>query len=80
LRRNKLLHNNLITVKRFVKENWGTPFLVGFMVFLTGAGFFMSISPDLSNLAVICAFLVAGVVLQLVSFFKYQHVDESEVI
>jgi hypothetical protein len=52
------------------------------MVFLTGAGFFMSISPDLSNLAVICAFfaLVAGVVLQLVSFFKYQHVDESEVI
>jgi uncharacterized membrane protein len=81
---NKLQYT-LITVKRFVKENWGAPFIVGFMFLLIGAAVLPSISSelvDLANITAVWAFfaLVAGVVLQFVSFLKYPHIDDSEVI
>lgn len=78
LRRNKL-QNNLITVKRFVKENWGAPFIVGFMFFLIGAGFLKPINSELADTSAVWAFfsLVAGVVLQLLRFLKYSHIDSE---
>lgn len=81
LRRNKL-HNNLIMIKRFVKENWGAPFIVGFMFLLIDTGFLVSLGSDLADTSALLAFfaLVAGVVLQLVSFLKYPHIDDSEVL
>jgi hypothetical protein len=64
-----------VKVKGYVKENWGSPFIVGFMLLLLIAA--VSLPAGLSSLAdalAIYAFyaLVAGVVLQLVCFLKYQ--------
>ncbi|MBN1245714.1 hypothetical protein JXA31_09000 [Candidatus Bathyarchaeota archaeon] len=61
-------------VKGYVRENWGAPFIVGFMLLLMVAA--VSLSMSLTALAdglAIAAYyaLVAGVVLQLVCFLKY---------
>jgi uncharacterized membrane protein HdeD (DUF308 family) len=61
-------------VKRYVRENWGAPFIVGFMLLLLVAA--VSLSMGLAVLAdgvAIAAYyaLVAGGVLQLVCFLKY---------
>ena len=61
-------------VKAYTRENWGAPFIVGFMLLLMGAA--VSLSMGLAVLAdgvgivAYCA-LVGGVVLQLVCFLKY---------
>jgi heme/copper-type cytochrome/quinol oxidase subunit 4 len=60
-------------VKGYVKENWGAPFILGFMVLLMVAA--VSLSTGLAVLAnevAIYAYyaLVVGVVLQLVCFLK----------
>ncbi len=75
------MHNIVIKVKGYVKENWGSPFIAGFMFLLIGAA--VSLSVGLSSLAdtvAVYAFyaLVGGVVLQLVCFLKYPNKDESE--
>jgi heme/copper-type cytochrome/quinol oxidase subunit 4 len=61
-------------VKGYVRENWGAPFIVGFVLLLLIAA--VSLSMGLVALAdgvAIAAYyaLVAGVVLQLVCFLKY---------
>ena len=61
-------------VKRYFRENWGAPFIIGFMLLLMVAA--TSLSMGLANLAdevAISAYyaLVVGVVLQLVCFLKY---------
>ena len=61
-------------VKVFVKEDWGVPFIVGFMVLLIVAA--ASLSMGLTVLADAIAMyayfaLVVGVVLQLVCFLKF---------
>ena len=66
---NKIIHET----KCYVTENWGSPFIVAFMLFLLGTA--ISLSFNLSNLAnsfSIYAFyaLVIGVILQLVCFLK----------
>ena len=61
-------------VKGYVRENWGAPFILGVMVLLMVAASSLSIGlADLANEAAIFAYyaLVAGVVLQLASFLKY---------
>jgi len=61
-------------VKVYVRENWGAPFIVGFMLLLMVAA--VSLAMGLAVLAdgiaivAYCA-LVAGVVLQLACFLKY---------
>jgi uncharacterized membrane protein len=55
------------------------------MFLLIGAAVLPSISSelvDLANITAVWAFfaLVAGVVLQFVSFLKYPHIDDSEVL
>lgn len=62
-------------LKRYVKENWGAPFIVAFMLLLMVAA--ASLSMSLSSLADAVAVyayyaLVAGVVLQLACFLKYR--------
>ena len=65
----------MLKVKGYVKENWGSPFIVGFMLLLIVAA--VSLSAGLSSLADTVAVyayyaLVAGVFLQLASFLKYR--------
>jgi len=62
-------------VKGYVKENWGAPFVVGFMVLLMVAA--VSLLMDYVVLAeevAVYAYyaLVVGVVLQLACFMKYR--------
>lgn len=68
-------------VKGYVKENWGAPFIVGFMALLMVAA--VSLSMDFAVLAdevAVYAYyaLVAGVVLQLVCFLKYRKRDGEQ--
>jgi hypothetical protein len=65
----------MLKVEGYVKANWGSPFIVGFMLFLVVAA--VSLSAGLSSLADTVAVyayyaLVAGVFLQLASFLKYR--------
>ena len=61
-------------VKGYVRENWGTPFIAGFMIILLVAAASMvtgseALANELANYAYFA--LVVGVVLQLVCFLKY---------
>jgi hypothetical protein len=61
--------------KGYVKENWGAPFVVGFMALLMVAA--VSLLMDfvvLANEVAVYAYyaLVVGVVLQLACFLKYR--------
>jgi len=72
----------MIKVKGYVKENWGSPFILGFMLLLIAAA--VSLSTGLSSLADTVAVyayyaLVAGVFLQLASFLKYRGKSDDEV-
>jgi hypothetical protein len=72
----------MLKVKGYVKENWGSPFIVGFMLLLIVA--VVSLSASLSSLADTVAVyayyaLVAGVFLQLASFLKYRGKSDDEV-
>jgi hypothetical protein len=61
-------------VKGYVRENWGAPFITGFMIILLVAAASMvtgseSVASELANYAFFA--LVVGFVLQLVCFLKY---------
>jgi len=59
----------------YVSENWGAPFIVVFMVLLIAcAGLLASGLSSLANDVAVYAyyFLVAGVILQLASYLKYE--------
>jgi heme/copper-type cytochrome/quinol oxidase subunit 4 len=61
-------------VKAYTRENWGAPFIVGFMLLLLVAAVSLSIGfAALADGVAIAAYyaLVVGVVLQLVCFLKY---------
>jgi hypothetical protein len=77
------MRNTMIKVKGYVKENWGSPFIAGFMFLLIVAAFSLSVGwSSLADTIAVYAFyvLVGGVVLQLVCFLKYPHKDEGEAI
>jgi len=71
-------------LKRHVEKNWGSPFIVVFMLLLLSAA--VSLSEGLSSLAdgiAVYAYyaLIVGVVLQLVCFVKYREkVSEAEAV
>jgi hypothetical protein len=80
-----LARNNLFgtlnKVKRYVKKNWGSPFIAGFLFLLIGAA--VSTSAGLSSLANTLAVytfyaLIGGVILQLICYLKYSPHDGSE--
>lgn len=71
-----------IKVNGYIKQNWGSPFIVGFMLLLVVAA--VSLSAGLAsfadNVAVLAYHtLVAGVLLQIVSLFKYRGKNDGEV-
>jgi len=60
-------------VKRYVRQNLGAPFVIGFQVLLlVAAGFLVVGNSGLANEVAVYAYylLVIGVVLQLVSFMR----------
>jgi len=64
----------LTRTKGYVRENWGAPFILGFMLLLMVAAASLSMGLDfLANDVAFYAYyaLVAGVALQLVCFLKY---------
>jgi len=64
----------LSKTRGYLRENWGAPFVFGFMVLLVVAAASLAMGlGSLANEVAIYAYyaLVAGVVLQLVSFLKY---------
>ena len=61
----------MLKVKRYVKENWGSPFIVGFIILLVVTAVSLVGGLDfLANDVAVYAYylLVAGVVLQLISW------------
>ena len=78
----------LLKVKGYVKENWGSPFILGFIVLLVVSigfcalfGFPNSASvysiPDTLAICAYCS-LAAGVCLQLVRFLKYRDKNDYD--
>ena len=71
-----------LKVKGYVKKNWGSPFVVGFMLLLIAAAAYLSAGlSNLANNTAVYAYyaLVAGVFLQLASFLKYRGKTNDEV-
>jgi heme/copper-type cytochrome/quinol oxidase subunit 4 len=68
-------------VKAYTRENWGVPFIIGFMLLLVLVAFSLSMGLNFfANEMVVyayCAFV--GVVLQLVCFVKYEKKGGDEV-
>lgn len=69
------LNKITLKAKAYVKENWGSPFIAGFMLLLVVTA--VSSSAGLSSIADTVALyayyaLVVGVILQLACFLKYQ--------
>ena len=61
-------------IKGYVKENWGAPFIVGFVLLLVNAAVFLSVglSYVADTIAVYAYYaLVVGILLQVVCFLKY---------
>ena len=61
-------------VKGYLRENWGAPFIVGFMLLLMTVAASLSMGlAALSDEVAVCAFiaLVVGVILKLVCYLKY---------
>ncbi len=64
----------MIDAKTYVKQNWGSPFIVGFIVLLFSVAVSLSLgASNWANVVVDYAYyaLVVGVVLQLACFLKY---------
>ncbi len=74
-------HQIIFRVKKYVKENWGSPFIMGFMLLLVGSA--VSLSFGLSSLAdniAVSAFyaLIVGLILQVVSLLRIGRKREAE--
>jgi hypothetical protein len=68
-------------VRGFVRESWGAPFIVGFMLLLVVAAASLPMGlVDLANGAATAGYcaLVVGVILQLVCFLKYNKRNGEE--
>jgi len=64
----------VLRIKNYFRFNWGAPFIIVFMALLLAAAGFLSLGFDvLANDVAVYAyyFLVLGVVLQLICYFKY---------
>jgi hypothetical protein len=61
-------------LRGYLKENWGAPFIIAFMVMLmTAAGYLCYGLESIANDIAVYAYysLVVGVVLQLICYLKY---------
>ena len=69
--------------KGYVRENWGSPFIVGFIFLLLAAAVLLSVGLSVwaESIAVYAYYsLVAGVVLQLVCYLKYKRNAAEDVL
>ncbi len=67
-----------IRVKGYVKENWGSPFVVSFIFLLLSAATLLSlgISYWAEQIAVYAYYaLVIGIVLQILCYIKYKKIS-----
>ncbi len=73
--------SNLKTVvKGYVMQNWGSPFIVAFIMLLLAAAGSLSFGQSVlaEQIAVYAYYsLVAGVILQIVCYLKYKKTDED---
>lgn len=68
-----------IKVKSYLRENWGAPFIIAFVILLTAcAGLLATGNEGLANELAVYAYylLVAGVLLQLACYLKYGRKNE----
>jgi hypothetical protein len=73
----------LHSANNYVKKNWGSPFIVTFMLLLISSAILVSSGfLSLADNTAIYAFyaLVIGVTLQLVCFLKYRKKNEEDAI
>ena len=73
-----------LTIKRkhieYFKTNWGAPFIIVFQALLISAAEYLAIGAEaVANELAVCAYysLVAGVILQLVSFLKHKRTNKK---
>lgn len=67
--------------KQYLRENWGAPFVLAFIVLLITSGVYLSFgdSSAANNIAVYAFYaLVLGVVLQIASYVKYGESEKEE--
>jgi hypothetical protein len=72
-----------VKIEGYVKENWGFPFIAGFMVLLVAAAAFLAAGwTSLADAIAVCAYfaLVAGIIVQLVCFSKNKRKNEGVVL
>lgn len=65
---------------RYLKQNWGAPFILAFMLLLVLSAVYLAfgaegIANDIAVYAYYC--LVAGVALQIASYLKYREAREE---
>jgi hypothetical protein len=68
-----------LNIKNYLKENWGAPFIIAFIILLLIAATELSfgLEAQANDVAVYAYyFLVAGVVLQIASYIKYGEKEE----
>jgi hypothetical protein len=66
----------------YLKGNWGAPFIIAFMILLAAAAAYLAIGMEsLANDIAVYAYynLVAGVVLQLISYVKESRGKSEEI-
>jgi len=66
--------------KEYLKTNWGAPFIIAFQVLLVfAAGYLATGAEAVANELAVYAYysLVAGVILQLVSYLKYERTNRK---
>lgn len=72
---------NSLKIKRYLRENLGTPFIIGFQVLLLVCAFLLVKGNSvMADEVVVYAYylLVAGVLLQLICFYKDGEKEEQE--
>jgi hypothetical protein len=68
-------------LRRYLKENWGAPFVVSFMLLLIVSAVELSLGqPNAANSTAVYAFysLVIGVALQITSYIKFGAKERKE--
>jgi hypothetical protein len=88
IRTRECLSRIQVKVKGYVKENWGYPFIAGFMILLFAAAVFLAAGAGWAPLAeaaeaiAVCAYfaLAAGIVLQLAYFYKNRRKNEGGIL
>jgi len=74
------LKGKLSKIKGYLRENWGAPFIIAFMILLIAAAGYLSLGLEntANELAVYAYYcLVAGVILQIASYIKYERGKKS---